>query len=414
MSQFIERYLHKLIIEDFKDIEAVFINGARQTGKSTFVSDFAKHFKNVFEFSFDDITMRSNEINMPGSSFENIDEGLVILDEIQFVPNSFLPLKAKIDSIRRKKQNVRFLLTGSADIMLFPQLAQSLVGRMYIRTMYPFSASEISGSIKNSIKNMFDHCPKNLQTFSDIPAQDMICKATFPKLSLEIKDKQQWCQSYINSLMTKDIQSLVDIDKVEALPSLLNILANRVGGILNDTAVANASKLSLMTIRRYRSLLSGFFLISTLPPWSKNIEKRFIKAPKIYFNDTFLLCHILGLEPAAIAQKRPDLYGFVLENFVACEIRKQIAVTNDAKIFHFRTQDQKEIDFIVEKQNGDLLAIEIKASTSVFPGDIKHIQFMQKEFPKNFIRGIVLYQGNKTICLDKDIYAMPMQSIWQY
>jgi predicted AAA+ superfamily ATPase len=293
MPKIVERYLHKQIIQDFKDIEAVFVNGARQTGKSTFVNDFAKHFKNVFEFSFDDITMRANETNMPGSSFESIDEGLVILDEIQFVPDSFLPLKAKIDSIRRKKQNVRFLLTGSADIMLFPKLAQSLVGRMYIRTMYPFSASEISGSIKNSIKNMFDHCPKNLQTFGNISAQKMITKATFPKLSLEIKNKKEWCQGYISSLMGRDIQNLVDIDKIEALPLLLNIFANRVGCILNDTAVANASKLSLMTIRRYRSLLSGFFLISTMPPWLKNIEKRFVKAPKIYFNDTFLLCQIL-------------------------------------------------------------------------------------------------------------------------
>jgi predicted AAA+ superfamily ATPase len=298
--------------------------------------------------------------------------------------------------------------------MLFPQLAQSLVGRMYIRTMYPFSAAEINGSLKNSVQNMFKQNPKTLQSFSSVSVQKMIQKATFPKLSLEIKDKKEWCQNYISVIFERDIKSLADIDKLEALPLLLNLFAGRVGGLLNDTVIANAAKLSLMTIRRYRALLSGIFLISTMPPWLKNIEKRFIKAPKIYFNDTMLLCQILGFQPNEIAQKRPDLYGFILENFVASEIRKQISIASGIKLYHFRTQDQKEVDFIIEKQNGDLLAIEVKASSSVFPYDFKHIQFVKKEFPKNFVKGIILYQGDKTLCFEKDIYALPIQALWEY
>ncbi|MDR2860321.1 MAG: ATP-binding protein [Elusimicrobiota bacterium] len=436
MTKFVERHISKQILKNFEDIESVFINGARQAGKSTFVKDFSKHFNKHFYFSFDDLITRANEINSPGISFRDITEGLIILDEIQLVPDSFMAIKTKIDDIRKKKQKVKFLMTGSADIMLIPQLsqcncrasgcscsgdimlmphlAQALTGRMYIKTMYPFSCDEIMKTRGTFIENIFDHPPKTTNKFDNTSVEKMIYKATFPKLSLEIKDKTQWCQNYISTIFERDIKNLSDIDKLEALPQLMSLFANRVGRLLNDTEIANAAKLSLMTARRYRSFLGGIFLISTMQPWLKDIKKRLVKAPKIYFNDTMLLCHILGLDPQEIAEKRPDLYGFILENFAASEIRKQLSLLSDGSIYHFKTQDQKEIDFIVEKRNGDFLAIEVKASHTVFPEDFKNIKFLKKEFPKNFVRGIVLYQGDKTLQFEDDIFAMPIQALWEF
>jgi predicted AAA+ superfamily ATPase len=414
MAEIIERRLAALVAGDLQDIEAVFINGGRQTGKSTFVSSLGGRYKNVVNISFDDISLRAAETMSPGSTFEGIEEGLVILDEIQLVPNSFLALKSRIDSLRRGKRKLKFLLTGSADIMLLPRLAEVLVGRMYVRTMYPFSAAEILNTPGTFLKKMLAARPNMRYDFSKPSFAKIVPCASFPRLSLSVKNKEQWCQSYISALVERDVKSLSDIERVELVPQLLSVLAGRTGRLVNDADISLALKISQPPLRRYRTLLDGVFLTFLLQPWHKNLEKRFVKSPKIYFNDTMLLCHILGASPAEIASKRPDLYGFVLENFVASELRKQLSLMeNGSALYHFRTSDQKEIDFIVEARNGSLLAIEVKAASTVLPADFRHIRFLSESLPGNFLRGIVLYQGDKIVQFDKNLFALPISALWE-
>ena len=413
MASIIQRHVTKLVLEDLEDIEVVFINGPRQAGKSTFVETFTGHYKNVNYITYDDLSFRAAEINSPGSTFNSISEGLVILDEIQLVPNSFLALKRRVDEIRRKKEKVKFLLTGSADAMLFPKLSEALVGRMYVRTMFPFSTAEIFGTSGNFLNKILKTTPDVSGEFTKLNFPSVVSKATFPKLSLEIKNKVQWCQGYISTLLDRDVKNLSDIDKIEILPQLLSILAGQAGGLLNEAALASTVKTSQPTLKRYRTLLDGVFLTYLLPPWSNNIGKRFVKSPKIYFYDTMLLCHLLGFSPGEIKDKRPDVYGFVLENFAASELKKQLALMDDGILYHFRTSDLKEIDFIIEKRNGDLLAIEIKAALTVMPGDFKHIRFLQNTLPKKFLRGIVLYTGEKIIEFGKDLFAVPFTALWK-
>jgi predicted AAA+ superfamily ATPase len=413
MPEIIERHIAGLVAGDFKDIDAVFINGPRQSGKSTFTEAFGSRYKKVFYAGFDDISLRAAEIAAPGRTFEDIEEGLVILDEIQHVPQSFLALKARIDELRRKNRTVKFLLTGSADIMLFPKLAEALVGRVYVRTMYPFSAAEILKTPGSFVEKMYKSPPPAGREFSKPSAAKIIPRASFPKLSLDVKNRGRWCQNYISALLERDVKNLSDIDRIEVFPQLLSILANRVGGLLNDADLALAAKLSQPTVKRYRSLLNGVFLTFSLPPWFKKLEKRYIKSPKIYFNDTMLLCHILGFLPGEIEAKRPDLYGFILENFTASELNKQLALLDDGRLYHFRTSDQKEIDFLIERRDGGLLAVEVKGASSVLPGDFRHIRFLRDALPGDFVRGVVLYQGNRVIPFDRDLFAVPLSALWE-
>jgi len=413
MIKIIPRHITKLVAEDLKDIDAVFINGPRQAGKSTFVQAFAEHYGKVTYITFDDITVRAAEISSPGASFDWITEGLVILDEIQLVPNSFLALKLKIDEARRRKEKVKFLLTGSADLMLYPNLSEALVGRMYVRTMYPFSAAEISGTDGNFLNKMFNSVPEVTDRFSKFNFSSIVSKATFPKLSLDVKNTAQWCQSYISTLLERDVKNLSDIDKIEIMPQLLSILAGRTGGLLNEADLANAVKVSQPTLKRYRTLLDGVFLTFQLQPWFKNLEKRFVKSPRIYFNDTRLLCHLLGFPPGEVKASRPDIYGFVLENFTVTELKKQLALMDDGKLYHLRTSDLKEIDFIIEKRNGDILAIEVKAAHTVVADDFRHIRFLQNALPEKFRKGLVLYTGEKIIGFGKNLFAVPMTALWE-
>jgi predicted AAA+ superfamily ATPase len=409
----VPRGIVEMVARDLEDIDAVFINGGRQTGKSTFAEEFGRRYTRAFYASFDDITLRSAEINSPGQTFAGIDEGLVILDEIQYVPQSFLALKARIDELRRKKRRVKFLLTGSTDIMLLPKLAEALVGRMYVRTMYPFSAAEILKQTGTFIEKLFKDSPDVLRRFSQIPASKIIPRATFPQLSLEVKTPRTWCQNYISTLLERDVKNLSAIDQIEVLPRMLSILANRTGGLLNDADISLALKISQPTLKRYRALLNGVFLTFLLPSWHTNMEKRLVKSPKIYFTDTMLLCHILGTSPDEIASKRPELYGFILENFVAAEFRKELSRMDGTGLYHFRTSDQKEIDFIVEDPAGRVLAVEIKASSSVTPGAFKHIRFLETALGDRFIRGIVLYQGDRVVQFDKRLFALPLSAVWE-
>jgi predicted AAA+ superfamily ATPase len=223
----------------------------------------------------------------------------------------------------------------------------------------------------------------------------------------------QWCRNYISTLLERDVKSLSDIDKIEILPLLLSILAGRTGGLLNEADLAASVKISQPTLKRYRTLLDGVFLTFLLPPWFKNLEKRFVKSPKVYFSDTMLLCHLLGCSPEEIKAKRPDIYGFVLENFVATELKKQLALMDDGMLYHLRTSDLKEIDFVIEKRDGSLLAIEVKAAQTVLSDDFRHLRFLQKALPEKFIRGIVLYSGEKTIEFGKDLFAVPLTALYK-
>ena len=416
----IKRNLASLIAEDFKDIEAVFINGPRQAGKSTFAQDFARdHFhgfgkaRKAVYASFDDITLRAAETASPGQIFADITDGLVILDEIQYVPQTFLALKEKIDTVRRKKQRVKFLLTGSADLMLLPNLSSALVGRMYVRTLYPFSAAEVYKTQGRFVRTSFKTHPSVYAVYSKPNAAAVISKAGFPRLSLKVKNKAAWFQNYISTLIDRDIKNYSEIDRIELMPQLLSVLAHRTGGLLNDADLAASLKLSQPTIKRYRTLLNGVFLSFLLPPWHKNMEKRLVKSPKIYFTDTMLLCHLLGCLPGEVRTKLPVLYGFVLENFAASELLKELSLMNGYRLYHFRTSDQKEVDFLAEAPDGKILAIEVKASTHVTPGDFKHIAFLQNALGSAFVRGIILYQGDRVIRFEKNLYAMPFSALWE-
>jgi predicted AAA+ superfamily ATPase len=197
------------------------------------------------------------------------------------------------------------------------------------------------------------------------------------------------------------------------LPQLLSLLAGRAAGLLNEANLANAVKTSQPTLKRYRTLLDGVFLTYLLPPWSRNIEKRIVKSPKVYFTDTMLLCHLLGCSPGEIKTRRPDMYGFILENFVAAELKKQLALMDDGMLYHFRTSDLKEIDFIIEKRDGSLLAIEVKSAHTVVTDDFRHIRFLQNILPEHFIRGIVLYSGERIVKFEKNLFAVPLTALWQ-
>ena len=207
---------------------------------------------------------------------------------------------------------------------------------------------------------------------------------------------------------------MVQIEKVTVLPLLLKLLATHVGGLLNDADLARDCNLNMMTYRRYRSLLEQIFLIKLVPPWFKNIGKRLVKSPKIYFNDTALLLHLLPQHQLSVLHtEQPRLYGAVVENFVAAELAKKITSLSDMQLYHFRTHDNHEIDFILENNQGKIVAIEVKASQTVTATDFKTIALLQEKTGEVFVKGIVLYLGDQILPFGKNCYALPLSCLWE-
>lgn len=413
--KYIERAARTAVVKGLRTMPAVFLHGPRQAGKSTLVSRISREDIHGDYVSLDDLSLLSLAKSNPGGFLEGFKKPLVI-DEVQMAPELFPAIKKHIDEKRLSgaNPNGQFLLTGSTGLNAIPSLSEFLVGRMLLVTLYPFSANETAGGRSNFIPILFGKdlsISQQEYTLADLP--EMIGSASYPQLVTDPSlDADSWFESYIRTLVTRDVRNLAQIEKIHEIPALLKVLAGRAGGLINDADLARSVNLNHMTLRRYKSLLEQVFLIFTLPPWYGNIVKRLVKAPKVYFTDTLLLTYLTGYKAKALQQTNLPVWGTVLENFVATELIKQLSVDRSASLFYFRTTDHKEVDFIVEKRNGEMAGIEVKNSSTVKPDDFRGLHILKAAVKEKFRRGIVLYNGTRVLAFAEDMLAVPLSAMW--
>lgn len=399
----------------------VFLNGPRQSGKSTLVQSVSQSASAGTEerttyITFDSPTQLAAAAAEP-QTFLTSRKGNLIIDEVQLVPEIFRALKIVVDEIRLKDKvnaNGRFLLTGSANILALPQLSDPLVGRMSVLTLYPFCTAE---AIESKCEGLTRLLSMNFEGMNDhgLDLIEAIKVATFPEISTSTNEVRfRWFDGYLSTILQRDVRQLAELDKIALLPTLLRILATRAGNLLNDSDIARDIGLNSVTSKNYRNILKMMFLNFDVQPWYRNIGKRLVKAPKGYLTDTMLLSHMLGMELEDIQLNRPELFGHVLENYVATELVKQLSFGNTrGQLHHFRTSDGKEIDFVIEKQDGSIFAIEIKKSESVNIQDFKGIQILAEAAPNDFKGGVVLYSGKDAVPFGKNLWAVPFHVLWQ-
>jgi uncharacterized protein len=393
---------------------AVFVNGPRQVGKSTLVTKLMETGKQYSYISLDDISIRAAASADPLAFLRQF-KTPVIIDEVQLAPELFRAIKLQIDQLRQQdsqEANGRFVLTGSSNIMLLSELADALVGRVRILTLLPLSLGEYVGK-QPFIESFFapDAFHSHIQ-YEAFNFEKLIYQATFPEIVLmQEQGREGWYRDYIATLLQRDIRHLAEIDKVTALPNLLKMLALRTASLLNDAAMAREVGLNTMTYRRYRILLQGVFLTMVVPPWFRNVGKRLTKSPKLFFYDTALLVHLLGISPNQLQASHPSLFGHILENFVASELMKQLTLTPRIALHHYRTVSGNEVDFVLEDPGGKLVGIEVKSSSKVTAHDFAGLQSLKEVTGKDFIRGIVLYTGNTVLSFGPDMVAVPVATL---
>lgn len=340
----------------------------------------------------------------------------VIIDEVQLAPELFRALKIVVDEARlvnKASANGKYLLTGSANILALPKLADALVGRMSILTLYPLTVAEAIQGNPGGIERLLR---LDFEDISDkgISLLDAIKRATFPEITqADVNGRRTWFDGYITSILQRDVRQIAELEKISLLPQLLNILAARAGGLLNDSDISREVGLNAVTGRSYRGILKLMYLTIDVKSWHSNVGKRLVKAAKGYLIDTNLICHLLDYNIDDIALTKPVFFGNLVENFVATELLKQLSNSDvKAELYHFRSSDGKEVDFILERPDGSVLAIEVKRAETVTMEDFRGIKVFQELAGKHFVGGIVLYSGKDVAPFGKNLWAVPFFALW--
>lgn len=412
----IPRFQTQAILTALADTPVVFIQGARQTGKSTLVADLARHGYAAEVLTFDNATVLAAAKADPQGFVLGLPER-VILDEVQRAPEIFLSLKYSVDLNRKPG---RFLLTGSADAMTLPRLADALVGRMEAITLTPLLQSEIETLTPPDFLDCVfksDALRIGVITGGDWPALvGRITRGGYPEaVTKKLPARRRaWFEAYLATLLERDIRDLAQIHAHLELPRLLRLAATRAGGLLNFADLSRDAAIPVSTLQRHWALFEGVFLLRTLPAYTPgNLSTRLVKAPKVLFHDTGLLCHLLGLDEARL--RSDDLMtGAVLENFVGAELLKLLSLSPDRiGLFHFRSHTHREIDFILEAADGSVVAIEVKKTAAPTGDDFRHLRQMKEDLGDRFRRGLVLHTGDTLAPFGPDLYAVPIAALWR-
>lgn len=392
------------------DTPVVLLNGARQTGKTTLAQEIAEQTGATY-FTLDDAATVALAAGDPTGFIRHL-SGPVVIDEIQKASDLFPAIKLAVDQDRRPG---RFLLTGSANVMTLPRLSESLAGRMGIIPLFPFSAGELIGRRESFLKRLFDGTlakAKSTAATHDLPAR-LACGG-YPE-AVERKDKDRrsaWFASYISTILQRDVRDLARVDGLHALPNLLKLLAARASGLLNLAEVGRDAGLPHTTLTRYLALLETVFLVHRLPPWSPNLGKRLVKAPKLHLVDTGMACHLVGADSQRLSTDR-SLLGRMMETFVVGELRKQLSWSDPhTSLYHFRTSTGSEVDVVLEKPDGTVAGIEIKAADTVAASDFAALKTLRDQLGDRFRAGVVLHAGGQTVPFGDQLWLVPVSALW--
>ncbi len=379
-----------------KDTPVVLVHGARQTGKSTLTQSLKGNTSRQY-FTLDDATVLAAATNDPSGFIASFD-GPVVLDEVQRAPGVFMAIKAEVDKNRKPG---RFLLTGSANVLLLPKVSESLAGRIEIITLWPLSQGEIESHSEKFIDCAFSPRMPSASKgkTSKMTLLDRVLRGGYPEPLSRTTDvrRSAWFESYLTTILQRDIREMSHIEGVVDLPRLLMMIASRTSGVLNYADLSRSLSLPQTTLKRYFALLEATFLIVTLPAWASNQGIRLTKAPKVMLADTGLASHLLGMTLARLKSDSNAL-GSLVENFVVMELIKQATwSTVHVKPFHFRTVGGKEVDLVLENAAGQIVGIEVKASSTVNSDDFRGLRELRNIAGDRFVRGIVLNAGTEAV-----------------
>ncbi len=400
----------------FTEEPVLVLNGPRTVGKSTLLSQLAERLGRTV-IDCDDPATRSAVRADPGRFVESGEP--VLIDEYQHVPELLDAIKAQLN---RDLRPGRYVLAGSTRYAAIPVAAQALTGRVDIIPVLPLTQGEIDGTPETFIARLLDGGAENPHG-QVIPAtrDEYARRSTSGGMPVALRrppgrSRSRWFANYVDLVVDKDVMDISRIRQREMLPRLLGQLAARSGQVLNMSAAGGAIGLDRSTAENYVKLLEAVFLIYRLPAWGTTLGSRIVKHPKVHMTDSGVMAWLLNLTPEKIAQAAPATlteYGHLLETFAVGEVLKQISWSDaPVAVGYWRTEAGDEVDLILERDDGQVIAFEVKAGTRVGSEDLRGLRLLKDRLGSRLQEAIVLYTGEHAYRHDGWIWIMPLSQLW--
>ena len=399
-----------------QDEPVILLEGPRSVGKSTLLRDLADDLGAVV-VDLDDPATRDAVLADPSTFVAGPPP--VCVDEYLKAPLVLDAIKAELN---RDGSPGRFLLAGSTRHESLPAAAQSLTGRLHRLTIYPLSQVEIEGGRGNLLERLFAEPRQIMPDMASATTREeyiqRIVTGGFPMvLARGSASRNRWFDDYVKLTLERDVRELSRVRQGAMLPRLLERLAGQTAQILNITKAASDIKLDERTADGYTRLLETVFLLQRLPAWGTTLTSRASASPKVHVLDSGVAARLLRLTPEKLARREATALtelGHLLETFVVGELMKQASwLEGLAGVGHWRTWDNDEVDLVVERDDGAVVAFEVKTSARVPGADLRPLAKLRDAVGDAFLAGIVLYLGERAYTYEDRLHVMPVDRLWR-
>lgn len=409
-ADWLPRRLAPTLAEALGDTPVACLLGPRQSGKTTLAR---RAHPGRDYFSLDDAALRERATTDPAGFIAALPP-VVTLDEIQRAPALLPAIKLAVDADRRPG---RFLLTGSANLLLLPTVSESLAGRMEVVRLHPLTEAEkerapgrlleafLAGELKPRVRS--GHAAPALLV-------DRVSRGGFPAAvkRTQLARVRAWHRDYVGAIVERDARDVANLRDLGHLEALLTLVALQTAQLLNVDALARLLGIRRETVEHNLAALERLFLVRRLPAWHTSPARRLVKAPKVHVVDSGLVCTLGKLRPEDWLSGM-DRFGHVLESFVVQQLVAQGGWTDpDLRFHHYRDKDQVEVDLVITRGR-ETWGVEVKSSSSVSSADGRGLRRLAEHCGRHFRGGMVLYGGASTFALWGDgMLAVPIAELW--
>lgn len=395
------------------DTRVVVLNGARQVGKSTLARLAAGVVGGAEVRYLDDAAMRMAAASDPTAFVRH--DGLLVIDEVQRVPDLMLAIKHEVDLDPRPG---RFLLTGSARLFALNDIPDLLPGRTETIELWPLSQGEIGWTRERFVDLVFEQGPDLRVPSTALRRDDYVERALvggYPESvrRTDLGRRARFFEAYVSELINRDVRQVSDIERPGDMRRLLDVVAAQMASLAVPAAVAGRLQVPANTVRRYLDLLELLFVTRRVPAWSTNLTTRAVATPKLTMVDSGLAGHLAGLTLRRARQPTAPI-GPLIENFVLGELGRQLTWTEEpVRLYHYRDRDGYEVDAVLEHAAGEIVAIEVKATETVRAEDFRGIRRLARRLGDQLLVGIVLYAGRQPLSFGEGLRAWPIAALWE-
>jgi predicted AAA+ superfamily ATPase len=386
----------------------VVVAGPRQSGKTTLAKQLMT--KNDNFRTMDDEILLKAAISGP-LDFVKHSQGTLIIDEVQRVPQLIPAIKMVVDNNNTPGQ---FLLTGSADIRALPAVSESLAGRVSHIRLRSLTVGEILGKKPSFLDMSFKRLwPMSFKGYDKAAIMKLAFRGGYPEtMQLDEKERRIWHLDYAESILRRDLRQIANIQRQTAMEELLSILSAWSGKLMDINAICSKLGVDKKTLVSYINILVSFFIFERVFPLVNTDYERAGRREKIFITDTGLMASLLNyrIDDVLLDQDRS---GKIIETFVFNQLAALCDLEKSFLLRHYRDRTGREIDFVIENDQREILGIEVKSSSSFSTNDARHLRWFKQNIAKDkpFI-GIIMYTGENTLSLGNDIYAVPMAALW--